>query len=39
MLIKIWNYIKEFFNDKDLELYDQAIMELKIDEKRHRGEM
>jgi len=38
MVIKIWNYIKDLFDDRDLELYDQAIMELNMDEKLHRGE-
>tara|TARA_B110000285_G_C15109277_1_gene610012 strand:- start:923 stop:1042 length:120 start_codon:yes stop_codon:yes gene_type:complete len=37
MFTKIWNYIKDLFDDRDLELYDQAIMELKMDEKMGRG--
>jgi len=35
-------WLKEFWEDyivlKDVELLDQAYMDLKIDEKRHRGE-
>jgi hypothetical protein len=38
MVARLLKLIKELFDDQNLELYDQAIMELKMDEKKHRGE-